>query len=172
MPKSKFWRVVLFLILVGLLLSIAEMASAQTAPAKKGAVLCSPVLEGMMIDKYPYAKGAMSAEQIADLGIKAQRLPGPWTGLNWYADPKACGGGSWRKETLPAGEIVWVGPDGYIAYRDSCWNRLAAIPVPPPVIIRTPEPTPPPTPTTPKPYVRSLWLFMKRVLTYPFIGYR
>jgi hypothetical protein len=145
------------------------------APASKDAKLCAPVTPAdARLELYPHADGPMSVAQVADLGLSPHRLLKPFTGFNFHRDSKECGGGSWRMEVIPAGEVVYRGVDGYIAYRASCWNRLVALP--PPVVCPQAKPCPPakacPPAPKPKKYLRWYWKVWQDLADWVFFGTR
>ncbi len=142
-------------------------ASAQTVrTADKDSVLCAPALpQDVRLEQYPHTAGPLTVSQMADLGLSPKRLEFSTTMLNFYRDGKACGGGRWVLETVPAGTLVMVGRDGYVAYLGKCWNRLA-----PQSIIQVVQSES--QPNQPQWYVRSLWKTLGEFIAWPFIGYK
>ena len=110
--------------------------------------LCSPFTpEDARLDLYPFVDRPMTTQEQADLRLRSWRLQAPITQLNWHADKNACGGGRWVTTVIPTGKLVWIGDDGYVAYLDSCWNRLAPVKVvyevttsPETIVVETPKP--------------------------------
>lgn len=108
---------------LALVLSLASFASAADS------VLCTVTApEGAQLERYPTSSGPLSVGQTADLGLHPVRLLEPTLVLNHHRNRAQCAGGTWSKETLPAGTLVLVDGDGILRYKQDCGNRLVAIP--------------------------------------------
>ncbi len=89
-------------------------AAARTSPA-------IPV--GAELDKFPPFAHPLTVGQIADLNLQLKRLEKEWTGFNLYHEINR-----YVLETLPVGDLVLVDKTGAVRYRQSCGNRLVALP--------------------------------------------
>lgn len=115
MRKGKFLGLgFLFLVLVFAL----GACSRESAPKSE-----RPEGVQMMLGEYPfYEKGAMTDEQIKDLGLARRKLDAPLVVFNYY---RGLGGkGGWQLETLPVGTEVAVDNNGRPWYKVDCGNRL------------------------------------------------
>ena len=145
-------------------LSLPPRSSAS--PVARDAELCSATPENARLDRYPLASGRLSVEQGAGLGLRPVFLSHPVEAFNHHREigSRHCAG-TWIPEVILAGTLVWVGDDGYIAYKGDCGNRL----------IRKPQPAvaPRPNPPAPEPraHPRALWRWMGEWLAWPFVYY-
>lgn len=74
------------------------------------------------LDKYPILNGALSQQQIKELGLSKKNLLNPWTGYNWSRRIN-----KFLYETLPVGTAVLVDDNDTPRYKLDCVNRLVGV---------------------------------------------
>lgn len=157
--NSSMNGVVMIQILRLLALLVVFLGSAMPVSAVEAKLCTSATPADAQLDKYPIASGPLSVKQMADLGLRPTRLQFPFVGYNLHREINQRCGGTWTLETIPAGEMVLVGKDGYVAYRISCGNRLvwAGKPTPlPPAVVPAPI-VAPPAQSFPRRVWNNLW---------------
>ncbi len=147
-----------------LTLAVLLLAIISTPVFAADAKLCgNGTPEDARTEQYPFASAPLSMVQIANLGLRPVRLEREFKGYNHHREVSPNCGGTWVLEVIPAGELVLVGQDGYVAYRVSCGNRLVHFAPLPPTPAATPEP---------KRYLRWLWQDLHDLVEWPFYGYK
>lgn len=105
-----------------ILILIAAVAFfAGSAPAKTPEPVNSAPL-GAEVEKFPFFKQGELTVSYAELilGLRMERLQRPTLVYNHFRQD-----GSWRLQTLPVGDLVWVEKStGIPRYRGACSNRI------------------------------------------------
>jgi hypothetical protein len=158
------------LIAVAVLLTLVSFAgSAFAQPPVADAPLCGNVEpENARLGEFQHINVAgkqLSPSQMADMGLSFHRLTQAEVVLNYYRNSRECGGGYWKREVLPAGELVVRHFSGYTAYRVACWNRIIVLNQQEPVV----EPAPAPPVMVKRP--RAFWRWLRDIIEWPFYRY-
>lgn len=108
-----------------ILILIAAVAFfAGSAPAKTPEPVNSAPL-GAEVEEYPFFRqGKLTPAYAASMGLRIEKLKRPTLVHNHFRQD-----GSWRLQTLPVGDEVWVKKaTGALLYRVACSNRIMAAP--------------------------------------------
>lgn len=152
-------KLLAFVVMLVVLVSASAAAQGTTNPRANQlvSVQCPATPGNAKLEVYPLLTGGpMTTSQGTGLGLQSKFLRYPFRGHNHHREINPKCGGTWIPEIIPAGTLVWVDAQGYVAYKHDCGNRLVYNgPV-------TQEATPPPAPQpAPSPYprlkVRDFW---------------
>ncbi len=149
---SQFMRCVVASFVLALCAAVSVDAQAtRPSSGTQVSVICSAEPVDAQMHRFPFASGPLITSQGVGLGLTPKYLRYPLQAYNHHRElaTKACPGGIWVPEIIPAGTLVWVDEKGYVAYKHDCGNRL---------VYNGPLPAPVPTTASPAPPDTRTWL--------------